>query len=68
VWTFANNTNWTLLHPYSAKTLVVADLDGGGRDDVVIDFGAPGLWLYMNNISWESLHSLSAKAISLLRP
>ena len=40
--------------------MVCGDIDGSGRDDVVIDFGATlGIWAYCSNSSWDKLNSAS---------
>jgi hypothetical protein len=60
LYVFANNTTWSVLHTLHANALLTADLDGNGRDDIVIDFGPPnGLWVYRNNDTWMRLHPLS---------
>lgn len=65
LYVLANNATWTALHPLHAKTVLTADLDASGRDDVILDFGAPyGLWVYRNNATWTSLHSLSAVRVA----
>lgn len=46
--------------PAANDQIISADMDGNGRDDVVIDFGLPyGIWVRMNNASWVKLHDLS---------
>jgi hypothetical protein len=43
---------------------LTGDLDGSGRDEVVIDFGATwGLWQYANDSAWSQLHPLSPEGI-----
>ena len=44
--------SFILKHPIS---VVVADLDGNGRDDLIVDCGGNGLWKYMNNSAWEKI-------------
>ena len=40
----------------ATTTLSAGDLDGNGRDDVVVDFGSLGFWAWMNDASWLKLH------------
>lgn len=48
------------LHPYSPEAMAVGDLDGSGRDDLVIDFGDPlGVWVAQNYQTWSQLHDTS---------
>ena len=42
---------------------MTADIDGSGKADVVIDFGAPGLWAWVNNAAWIPLHALSPEGM-----
>ena len=52
------------IHPLTPEAMAATDLDGNGRDDLVIDFGAPfGVWVYMNQQSWSQLHALSPSEI-----
>jgi hypothetical protein len=40
--------------------IVLADRDRNGKDEVVIDFGAPwGLWQHVNDSAWDQLHPVS---------
>jgi len=46
--------------------LVVGDLDGEGRDEIVVDFGGSlGLWAWFNNSAWKQLHPLSPKSLQI---
>ena len=43
----------------------MADVDGNGIDDVVIDFGAAyGVWEYVNGSTWQQLHWLSPETMT----
>ena len=65
LYVFANNTSWTRLHGLDATALITADLDSSGRDDVIVNFGAPhGLWVYRNNAVWSQLHGLSPARVA----
>jgi hypothetical protein len=49
--------------------MATGDLDGNGKDDVVIDFGQPasgptGLWKWMNNSAWIKLFAQSAEILA----
>ena len=38
------------------KLITCCDIDGNGRDDVIIDFGpGAGSWVRMNNSTWSAL-------------
>jgi hypothetical protein len=51
----------------SDKSVIAADLDGNGIDEVVVDFGSSGaktgLWALMNNSGWVQLHETSPELI-----
>jgi hypothetical protein len=52
------------LHGLSAESITLADRDGTGKDDVVIDFGsAYGLWQYANDSAWNQLHLVSPEGV-----
>ena len=40
------------LHPFDISAIVTADLDGNGRDDLVMNFPGYGVWGYLNGASW----------------
>jgi FG-GAP-like repeat len=48
----------------NAKTILTADLDGNGQDEIVIDFANSGLWVYRNNSTWTLLHGLSPSHVA----
>ncbi len=40
------------------RIMVTGDMDGNGKDEVIIDFGSPyGIWVRYNNSSWSKLHN-----------
>jgi hypothetical protein len=43
---YENQTSWGQLHEYGPARLAVGDIDGGGRADLVADYGSYGLWTY----------------------
>ncbi|KHD06181.1 hypothetical protein PN36_19730 [Candidatus Thiomargarita nelsonii] len=52
IWSWRPNTanGWMRLHPLSADSMVVADLNCDGNDDLIIDFGSPnGIWTLMGS-------------------
>jgi hypothetical protein len=51
-----NNSTWIKLHTLSPDTVTTGDIDGNGRDDVIIDFGpGHGIRILMNSSTWKSL-------------
>ena len=56
IWIVTNGTAWSQLHPMSSTKLLTGDLDGNGRADVIVDFGAAGLWAFANNTTWTLLY------------
>ena len=47
-----------------ATQLAAGDMDGNGKDELIVDFGAPyGLYIFANNTSWALLHPLSTEAL-----
>ena len=59
-----NATTWTPLNSFATENIVVADLDGNGKGEVIIDFGGPGLWSYEDGRGWLQIHSLSPAAMT----
>jgi hypothetical protein len=64
---FGNDTGWGLLSGHSPDSFVVADLDGGERADIAIDFGAHGVWVYQNNVTWRMLHPSNPESLTVGR-
>ena len=56
---------WQQLHNVSPSILTRGDLDGNGREDVVVDFTGYGVWVYMNNATWAQLDARDASAIKI---
>jgi hypothetical protein len=52
------------LHPFDVSKLLIADIDGNGRDDVIVVFPGLGLWSLMNQGAWTLLHPFSATHIA----
>jgi hypothetical protein len=42
----------------------VGDLDGNGKDDLIVDFGGAGLWVRYNNATWMKLHNASTQDLA----
>jgi hypothetical protein len=62
---YRNNATWSFLHGSSSGSLLLADLDGTGKDEVIVDFGpAYGLWQYANDAAWSQLHGFSAAGVT----
>ena len=55
---------WQFLHPYEALHLAVGDIDGGGADDLIVDFATYGLWSYRNNTTWGQLNPNNVTALT----
>jgi hypothetical protein len=58
------DAGWSLVHPFEATSLLTADLDGNGLDDVVIQFAGFGIWAYMNQATWAPLHAFAAAHVA----
>jgi len=63
-----NEFAWETATVYTEST-AVANLDGIGQDDILVDFGAShdtprGLWAWMNNNYWEKLHNVSPEGMT----
>ena len=52
------------LSAFDASRIVTADLDGNGRDEVILNIPGFGIWVLYNNTSWTQLHSLSASVMA----
>jgi hypothetical protein len=45
--------------------LILGDLDGDGRDEIVVDFGADsGLWAWVNDSFWIQVNRLSPEGLA----
>jgi hypothetical protein len=56
LWFYRWGAAWAQIHPSSPEGVVTGDIDGNGRDDLIIDFGSSGVWVLLNNTSWLQLH------------
>lgn len=58
-WILSEST-WSLLHGLSPVAMVTGDLDGGGQDDIIVNFGpGVGVYAWMNHAAWTFIHPLS---------
>ncbi len=58
IWARMNNSTWLQLHTLSTLNMITGNIDGvaGGKDEVIIDFGAPyGVWLRKSDATWLSI-------------
>jgi hypothetical protein len=44
--------------------MLATDLDGGGKADLVADFGAAGLWVKHNNGAWTKIHNATTQDLA----
>ena len=52
------------LHPYPAKQFLFADVDGDGRDEIIIDFGpSVGSWIWNSYSGWKLITADSPELI-----
>jgi len=55
---------WRRLNNATPEHLAVGDLDGGGKQDVIGDFGTTGLWAYDNDSAWRKINGKDASALA----
>ena len=48
----------------SVSSIVTADLDGNGRDDLVMNFPGYGVWGYLNGATWIQIHGTGATRLA----
>lgn len=71
VWSWHATLGWQLVHPFDARRVVAAEVDGSGHGDLIVDFGAGfGIWLYRGSATagpqqWTHLHGSSADGIGV---
>jgi hypothetical protein len=46
------------------STMMTADLDNNGKQDLVVTFPGLGVWAYMNRTSWVQIHGLGAQRLA----
>ena len=55
------------LHASSPEEMTVADIDGNGRPDVILDFPGFGVWAWKNDTSYQQLHTLNVSQLATIR-
>ena len=62
---YRNNATWSSLNGLPCENLLLADLDGTGKDEVIVDFGPTyGLWQYVNDSAWSQLNAISPAGLA----
>ena len=66
LWVLRNTTTWSMLHPYADQaSSLFADIDGDGRDEIVVDFGAgSGSWIWNIYSGWRLATADSPEALA----
>ena len=64
MWVLQNGTTWAQLHALTTEGITTGDLDGNGHDEVIIDFGGPGVWSYEDMGGWQQVHTFNPKGIA----
>ena len=59
-----NSAGFVRLHTSDAALMIAADIDGSGRDEVIISFPGFGVWAWMNNESWRQLHARNPEGMA----
>ena len=59
-----NSAGFVQLHASNAALMTAADIDGSGRDDVIISFAGFGVWAWMNQASWQQLHTQNPEGMA----
>ena len=64
VWELDHGVSWRMLHAFSPKQVVSADIDHNGVAERVVNFDAVhGVWIRWNNGGWTQLHFLSPQSM-----
>jgi len=54
---------WKKISSSSVESMVVADLDGNGAQDLVCDLGSSGIYAWMNDSSWQQIYGSNPRAM-----
>ena len=55
---------WSQLHPMTVSTMTTADIDGNGKQDLIVTFPGYGVWDYANGTTWSLIHPFDARRMS----
>jgi hypothetical protein len=64
VWVRYNNAFWLKRHNGSPVRMLATDVDGNGKAEAVLDFGAAGLWVRHNDATWTKLHPATTQGFA----
>lgn len=65
-WLLMDGSTYSQLHALSPEMVATGDVDGNGKDEIILDFGpSSGVWVRMNSTSWMQLHTLSPTAMTI---
>jgi hypothetical protein len=64
VWLRNDNGTWANIHGLNPRSMTRGDLNGDGKDEIIIDFGTPhGIWVRYGDGTWSNIHGLSPKSM-----
>ena len=67
LWAWVNDTGWLKLNNASPDKVVLGDVDGDGRDDVIADFSSTfgGIFIKRNLGGWLKLHNFAPESMAV---